>query len=279
MDSIRQGQKEELEQEKTTDLFALLREKQDITIRDDHFDFVSILDAVRRFQDHRCRFRLIDTGVFDAFELEWITNQGADLYTSDEIRTDLHELELINASSAKGNAIVALLVNGHLEAGEEDGSLSFFDLMNVGRAGVYIHLTNRKKTHDPARIAHLAYDCKKGGSWLVYYHHGPLSEPLIEVGSNGAWIHISDQSLEEENSHSLFRDIILSARSSGSNVILHWEKGVRLSLFEDAVKFGAVVLFKSALLDYKSPIKVLEKGMRKQRLDFKSYYLYPTVLP
>ncbi len=279
MENVRNEQKEDLEQEKKPDVFALLQKKQNITIRDDHFDFVTILDAVRRFKDTRYRFRLIDTGIFDPFELEWITSQGADLYTSDEIRTDAHELDLINASAGKGNAFVAFLVKSHLAADAEDESLSFFDLMNVGRSGVYIHLTNRKKTHDPARIARLAYDCKVGGSWVVYYHHGPLSEPLVEVGSNGAWIHISDQSLEEEKTRCLLRDVILSARSSGTNVILHWEKGTRYSLFEDAVKSGAVVLFKSALLDYKSPIKVLEKGMRRQRLDFKSYYLYPTVLP
>ncbi len=279
MDNIRQERKENLEQEKKPDLFALLQKKQDITIRDDHFDFETTLDAVRRFQDPRYRFRLIDTGIFDAFELEWITSQGADLYTSDKIRTDIHELELINSSAGKGNAIVAFLVNGHLADDEGDESFSFFDFMNVGRSGVFIHLTNRKKAHDTARIAQLAYDCKKGGSWLVYYHHGPLSERLVEVGSNGAWIHISGQDLEEEDNRSLLRDIILSTRSSGSNVILHWGKRIRYSLFEDAVESGAVVLFKSALLDYKSPIKVLAKGMRRQRLDFKSYYLYPTVLP
>jgi len=217
MDNVRQEQKENLVQERITDLFSLSQKGQNITIRDDQFDFGTILDAVRRFKDKRYRFRLIDTGIFDPFELEWITSQGADLYTSDKIRNNVHEIDFVNASSRKGNAFVAFLVNGHLEADAEEGSLSFFDLMNVGRCGVYIHLTNRKKTHDPAHIARLAYNSKKGGSWLVYYHHGPLSESLVEVGGNGAWIHISDQSLEEEKSQTLVRDIILSARSSGSN--------------------------------------------------------------
>jgi hypothetical protein len=278
MDNERQEQKEASLPETNPHLFSLLQKKQNITIRDDHFDFETILDAVRRFKDKRYRFRLIDTGIFDPFELEWITAQGADLYTSDKIRTDVHELELINASSKKGDAFVAYLVSGHLDA-EAEAPLSFFDLMNVGNCGAYLHLSSREKTHDPAQIARLAYSCTKGGSWLVYYHHGPLQESLVEVGRNGAWIHISDQSLEGEQSRSLARDVVLSARSSGANLILHWEKGVQISLLEEMIKAGAVVLFKSALFDYKSPIKVLEKGMRRNRLDFRSYYLYPTVLP
>jgi hypothetical protein len=278
MDKERQEQKEALLPETNPDLLSLLQKKQNITIRDDHFDFETILDAVRRFKDKRFRFRLIDTGIFDPSELEWVAAQGADLYTSDEIRTSVHELELINDSSRKGDAFVAYLVNGHLDV-EAEAPLSFGDLMNVGRCGVYLHLSNREKTQDPAQIARLAYSCRKGGGWLVYYHHGPLRESLVEVGRNGAWIHMSDQSLEGEQSRSLARDVVLSARSSGTTLILHWEKGVQISLLEDVVKAGAVVLFKSALFDYKSPIKVLKKGIRRKRLDFKSYYLYPTVLP
>ncbi len=279
MDNDRQEHGEATLQESMPDLYSLMQKKQNITVRDDQFDFETILDAVRRFNDKRYRFRLIDTGIFDPSELEWITGQGADLYTSDRIRTNVHDLELINSSSRKANAFVAYFVNGHLESDTVEAPLSFSDLMNLGRSGVYIHLTNRHKAHDLARMALLAYSCRKGGGWLVYYHHGPLLESLIEVGSNGAWIHISDQGLEEEQSQSLMREIILSAQSSGTNLILHWDKGARLSLLEDAVRAGAVVLFKSALFDYKSPIKVLEKGMRRKRLDFKSYYLYPTVLP
>ena len=279
MDRNRQEQTETLHQDKNTDLFSLLQKKQDITIRDDHFGFETILDAIRRFKNKKYRFRLIDTGIFTPFELEWITGQGADLYTSDKIRANVQELELINASSRKGDAVVAYLVSGHLEADTEEAPLTFSNLMDVGQNGLYIHLTNRNKIHDPAHMALLAYSCRKGGSWLVYYHHGPLQESLAEVGGNGAWIHISDQSLGEEKSHSLVKDIILSARSSGTNLILHWEKGVRFSLLEDVVKSGAVVLFQSALFDYKSPIKALEKEIRRKRLDFRSYYLYPAVLP
>lgn len=283
MENDRQRSKQALlqekEEEKDSDPISLLQQKRDVTIRDDHFDFETILDAVRRFKDKKYRFRLIDTGNFGPCELEWITAQGADLYTTDEIRSSARELELINAASRKRNALLAYLITHRLEADAEEGRLSFFDLINLGRSGVYIHLTNRKNPQEPALMASLAYSCRKGGSWLVYYHQGPLQESLVEVADSGAWVHITDQSLEEEQSRSLVRDMVLSAQSSGANLVLHWEKGVPFILLEDLVKAGALVLFKSILFDYRSPFKILEKEIRKKRLDYRSYYLYPTVLP
>jgi hypothetical protein len=278
MDKESQEEREPLRLKKTSELFSLLKKKQNITVRDDQYDFFMLLDAIRQFRDKRYRFRLIDTGRFDPYELEWITSHGADLYTSDETRTDVHDLELLSAATRKGNAVVAYLINGKLEA-EEEGNLSFSDLMNVGRSGVYMHLTNRHRSRDIQQIVRLAYNCAKSGSWLVYYHHGILETSLLELGRNGAWIHIKDTSLEGEESQSVVRDIVLSAQSAGSNLVLHWDEGNNFSLLEDIVKAGAVVLFKSPLFDYKSPLKVLEEGIRRMRLDFRTYYLHPSVLP
>jgi hypothetical protein len=274
-----QEEKEPLFLDEKEELFSSMQKKQNVTVRDDHFDFNTLLDAARLFKDRSFRFRLIDTGVYDSFELEWITAQGADLYTSDKVRPDVRELELINASSKRGNAIVAYLVDSRSEADGEEAEVSFIDLVNAGRSGVYIHLTGRERTQGTAQIALLAHNCRRGGSWLIYYHHGSLEESLVEVGGSGAWIHISDRSLADEQSRSWVRDIVRSTQSSGANLVLHWEKGVQFSVLEDVVKAGAVVLLKSALFDSKSPIKALEKGIRRKRLDYRSYYLYPTVLP
>ncbi|UCE42538.1 MAG: hypothetical protein JSV17_06170 [Candidatus Aminicenantes bacterium] len=262
----------------TVELFSLLKKKQNITVRDDQYDFSTLLDAVRQFRGRRYRFRVIDTGRFDPFDLEWITGHGADLFTSDEARTQVHDLELISAASKRGNAFVSYLINRNWEDGGKD-DLIFSDLLNVGRCGVYLHLTNRQQPRDIQQVARLAYNCAQGGSWLVYYHHGPLEESLMELGRNGAWIHMTDQSLEEEAGQDMVRDIVLSTRSSGSNVVLHWDGGNNFALLDDIVKAGAVVLFKSPLFDYKSPLKVLEKGIRRKRLDFRAYYLHPSVLP
>lgn len=278
MDNERQEEREPASPKKASELFSLLKKKQNITVRDDQYDFSTLLDAVRQFRDRRYRFRVVDTGRFNPFELEWITSHGADLYTSDETRTYVHDLELISAASRKGNAFVSYLINGKWdEGGEEDPTFS--DLMNVGRCGAYLHLTNRQQPRDILRVARLAYNCTQSGSWLVYYHHGPLEKSLLELGRNGAWIHMTDQSLEGEESQAMIRDIVLSTRSAGSNVVLHWDNGNNFSLLDDIVKAGAVVLFKSPLFDYKSPLKVLEEGIRRKRLDFRAYYLYPSVLP
>jgi predicted short-subunit dehydrogenase-like oxidoreductase (DUF2520 family) len=90
---------------------------------------------------------------------------------------------------------------------------------------------------------------------------------------------MTDQSVEGEEDRAVIRDIILSARSAGSNLVLHWNNGNDISLLDDIVKSGAVVLFKSPLFDFRSPLKELEKGIRRKRLDFRTYYLHPSVLP
>lgn len=278
MDKETHEEREHALPKKASELFSLLKKKQNITVRDDQYDFVLLLDAVRQFRDRRYRFRLIDTGRFDPFELEWITSHGADLYTSDNARPRVHDLELVSASARKGNAFVACLINGKLDA-EGENVLSFTDLVNVGRSGVYLHLTNRDHVRDTQQMSRLAYDCAKNGSWLVYYHHGPLEASLLELGRSGAWIHITDRSLEEEESQSMVRDLVHSAQSADSNLILHWDNEDKFSLLDDIVNAGAVVLFKSPLFDYKSPLKVLEKGIRRNRLDYRTYYLHPSVLP
>jgi hypothetical protein len=277
MDNERQADREMVQSKKTSDPLSLLKRKQNITVRDDQYDFSTLLDAVRQFRDKRYRFRLIDTGRFDPFELEWITSHGADLYTSDETRSNGHDLELISAATRKGNAVVACLINGKMEE-EGENILSFSDLMNVGRSGVYMHLTNRHQTRDLRQVTRLAYNCTRSGSWLVYYHHGPLESSLMELGRNGAWIHIADQSLVGEESQSLIRDIVFCAHSAGSNLVLHWDDGAKFSLLDDIVKAGAMVLFKSPLFDFKSPLKVLERRIRRKRLDFRAYYLHPSIL-
>ena len=278
MDNERQEDREAASFKKALELSSLIKQKQNITVRDDQYDFSTLLDAVRQFRDSRYRFRVIDTGRFEPLELEWITGHGADLYTSDDARKRVHDLEIITASAKKGKAFVSYLINGKWENGGEDG-LTFSDLMNMGRCGAFLHLTNRKRPRDIRQVAGLAHNCAQTGSWLVYYHHGDLEKSLLELGRSGAWIHMHEQSLEGEESQSLIRDIILSARFAGSNVVLHWDGGEDFDLLDDVVKAGAVVLFKSPLFDYRSPLKVLEKGIRKKRLDFRAYYLHPSVLP
>jgi hypothetical protein len=279
MDNEEQKLEDSTPQEDVSETLLKEGKGEDITVRDDRFEFPLLLDTVRRFRGRTHRFRLIDTGRFSSFELEWLAGAGADLYTSDDRRSNAHELELINASSKKGKALVALFFNGEISEGEQEKSLSSIELMNLGRSGVYIHVSNKKIKRDLSVLAHLADNCRKGGSWLVYYHHGALETTVVGLAQNGAWIHISDLSLADIENPSLVKDIVKSAYSSGGNLVLHWEKGVPFFLLSDIVKAGAVVLFESVLFDFKSPFRFFKEKTREKKLDSKAYYLYPHVLP
>ena len=279
MDSKKQELKESPRPEDASDLLFMVRGSKDITVRDDQYEYPILLDAVRRFRDRRHRFRLIDTGRFSSFELEWLAAGGADIYTSDDARSNAQELEIVNASSKRGDAAVVLFYKGALGTEEEGESLSLTELMNLGRSGVYVHVSNKKTKRDLSLLVQLAHNCRKGRSWLVYYHHGSLEMPVVDLAQNGAWIHIADLSLADEESQSIVKDVTRSACSSGGNLVLHWEKGIAFSLLDDIVQAGAVVLFRSALFDFKSPYRVIEEQVRRRKLDYRAYYLYPDVLP
>ncbi len=279
MDNEEQELKKSARPEDAFDLLSMVEKGEDITVRDDQFEFSAFLDAVRLFRYRRHRFRLIDTGRFSTSELEWLSEGGADLYTSDDTRSNAQELDLIIDSSKRGSALVALFYEGDLGAEEREESLSLSELMNLGRSGLYIHVSNKKAEKDLSALAQVAYNCRKGGSWLVYYHHGSLEARILDLARNGAWIHMSDLSLADTEAQSIVKDLIQSTSSSDGNLVLHWEKGIPYFLLDDVLKAGAAVLFRSSLFDFKSPFRVLEEKARGRTIDYRAYYLYPDVLP
>jgi hypothetical protein len=260
------------------ELFSSAERDEDITVRDDQFEFSVLFDAVRMFRHRKPRFRLVDTGRLDPVKLEWLAGNGADVYTSDEARSKAQELEIINSAAKKGKTLMAYFLHGSLQPEEGETELSFSDLLNAGRSGVYFYISNKNEERDIGQLGQLAYECSKGGSWLVYYHYGPLSVSMMGLCQCGSWIHVSDRSFEQEKDPSLVRDLVLSARSAGSNIVLHWDKGATFSVLDEVVKAGAIIRFKSTLFDYRSPFKDLERQARKRDLDFRAYYLYPTFL-
>ncbi len=264
---------------KAYELLSWAEKGGDVTVRDDQHEFSCLLDSVKICRQSGCRFRLIDSGKFDRFQLEWLAEAGADLYTSDEARAEASELELVNRACKKGGAIVAYFHHRPLESEEESSSVSFSNLKDMGRSGIYLYLSNRERKREISQLNELAYACRKGGSWLVYYLHGSLKSPLEDLAKNGAWIHISDQSFEALEDPTLVLDKVRSTISAGARLILHVEKGLDFSLLCDVIKTGVYVLFKSSLFDYKSPFRTLERKARKRKLDFRAYYLYPTFLP
>ena len=264
---------------KTYELLSWARKGEDITVRDDQYDFPCLLDSVKLCRQRGFRFRLVDSGKLDYIQLEWLAKAGADIYTSDNARTDFSELEIVNRACRRGGAIIAYFHHGSLESDEESRSISFSDLKDMGRIGIYLHLTNRERKRDLSQLNELAYACRKGGSWLVYYLHGSLESSLEELGRNGVWIHISDQSLQELEDPTFVINKVKSVISAGAKLVLHLEKGLDFSLLCKIAKTGTFILFKFSIFDYKSPFRILEKKARKRKLDFRAYYLYTTFLP
>jgi len=265
--------------EKAFELVSLAKAGRDITLRDDQHDFPVLLDSVRLCRQRGFRFRLIDSGKLDRYQLEWLGEAGADFYTSDEARAGFFELELVNKACKRGRAFVAYFHHAPIELSKEKDSFSFSELQEMGRCGVYLHITNREKPRDISQLSELAYACQKGGSWLIYYHHGLLEPSFSELGRNGAWIHVSDQSLAKAENTTLILDQVKSLLAAGAKLVIHLEKGMDLPLLRDVMAAGVFVLFKSSLFDYKSPFRILERKAAKRKLDFRAYYLYPDFLP
>jgi len=264
---------------KAYELLSWAGKGTDITVRDDQHEFPWLLDSVKLCRKKGARFRLIDSGKLDRFQLEWLAGAGADLYTSDEARAEASELEHVNRTCQKGGAFVAYFHYGSLESEEESSSISFLDLKDMGRSGIYFYLSNREMKREISKLNELAHACRKGGSWLVYYLHGSLENSLEDLARNETWIHVTDQIFQEPEDPTLVLDKVRAAVSAGAKLILHVEKGLDLSLLRDVIKTQAFVLFKSSLFDYKSPFRALERKTRKRKLDFRAYYLYPTFLP
>lgn len=269
----------EEEPKKTYELLSLASKGEDVTVRDDLYDFSCLMDSVKLCRRRGCRFRLIDSGRLDLFQLEWLGEAGADIYTSDEARSDASELELVDRACKRGGAIVSYFHHGPLEPEVESNSTAFSGLQKIGINGIYLHFSDRENTRDISRLNDLAYACRRGGSWLVYYHHGILESSFEELGKNGAWIHVSDESLKEPEDGTQALDKVKSLLSAGVKLVIHLEKGLDFFLLRDIMKTGAFILFKSSLYDYRSPFRILEREARKRKVDFRAYYLYLTFLP
>lgn len=280
--------KEEIKEEKEPesldrayDLLSQAEEGKQMTVRDDQYDFFWLLDSAKLCRGRGARFRLIDSGALEFSQLEWLAQAGADLFTSDRARCKALELEILNKVCRESGGFIAIFIHGQLESteGEEKPAfLSFQELLNLARSGVFLHLSNKDQKRDFSHLISLAYSCQRGGSWLVYYHHGPLEAWLEELGRSKVWIHLSDWSVENED-HTLILDTIKSARGAGANLVLYLEKGLETHLLQDIVGAEAFLQFDLTQLAGRQPFRTILKGLKGRSLDSRAYYLYPHFLP
>jgi hypothetical protein len=264
---------------KIFDLLSRAEKEAEITVRDDQHEYSTLLDAAKICRRRGGRFRLVDGGKFTLFDLEWLAEAGADIYTSDEARADKTELGFLAKACAIESSVVAFFQHGELREDPEGGPCSPGFLLDIGRSGVDLHLTNREKPRDFEGMAGLAYACRQAGSFFVYYHHGRPVPGLEDMARNGSWIHLSDRSFQAEEDAPLLADLIRQAAPAGSGLILHVEKGQGLSVLRELFGAGAYLLFKTPPGESGSSLRAFEIEARKRAPGFRTFYLYTTFLP
>ena len=270
--------KNEPEQEDLQSSVDNISGKMDLTFRDDQHDYAWLLDVLRMRKPRGNRFRLVDSGVLEGHRIEKMVGMGADLYTSDRVRKDVLELEFILKAAKSGGTIVASLLQNEIVSEEEPGFIPLASLANLGRQGLFFHVSNRERDRKLADLSQIAVECRKGSSRLIYYHHGPMTPEFVGLAKEGIWIHVSNKSIQSEDDLFLFLDMTSAARLSGANCVLYVEKEMSLSSLREVVKSPAIVLFKTTPVDFKSPFKPLADEAMKKHLDFRAFYLYSTFL-
>ncbi|MBN1272677.1 MAG: hypothetical protein JXB26_10460 [Candidatus Aminicenantes bacterium] len=267
--------------EKALELVEQASKDKRLTVRDDLFEFPVLLDAARICRKRGGRLRLIDTGKFDFFHLEWLGKAGMDFYTGSDRRTDLVKLNYINEACKKSGGTVFYFIKGPLKEDEteaKEDTLSFSDLKDMRRMGIDLHLSSREKAWDLSKLKELAESLKKRCSELVYYHHGKFDKDLIGLASKGVWIHLSGDSLDQDEKDTELFDTLCAAGNAAKRLIFHIENLPDPSLLVFLLKAGAHLLFKNRLFDYRSPYRPIVRAAEKKRLSERAYYLYSMIL-
>lgn len=247
---------------------------QGLTVRDDQQALAWLLDAARTARRHGRRFRLVDSGRLDVSSLEWLAKAGADLYTADDIRPDVPALVRIRkAGRASGSRTVFFLYNPiePIEAAPATGALSLEMVIELVRSGVDLHVSNRKKSRDPAALLNLAASRRAGGAEVVYYHHGPLIKELAHLAEAGAWVHVSSSKRDFNAAElAVLRDIgRAGGRAAGGGLVVHVDAGIERAVLEEIRKSGAHIIFNIPF----------ERTLWRPSLPWRAYYLDTTFLP
>jgi hypothetical protein len=264
---------------KTYELLDRIRLGRDIVIRDDQFDREALFDAAHRARSKRIRVNLLDTGRFEASELEWLAEERVRFYTSDEARRGEAELSRVLKACRTARSFLAYFQNGSLEDGAGAPGISLSGLRNLVSSGVDLHLSNRIHARESGVLKDFADDAREGKCFLVYYHHGALTVDMTELAGRGAWIHFSDRNLGASGAADLGSEIVRSASAAGSRVAITVEQGLPLSVLEHLFEAGAVVLFQTPPSDGRSLQKPFEAKARKRNLPARAFYLSTAFLP
>jgi len=246
-----------------------------LVVRDDQYDFYWLEEAARKTRKKGYRFSLIDTGFLPSEKIEWLATAGADIYSSDEAQREITQLEFIQVVCRRGRSILAYFFRGSLNSDET--STVGQSLSNLGAQGVFLHLANREEEEIKLMVP-LALECRRGGSWLVYYHRGSLEEYLYPLAEAGVWLHLSSQQIRTEKEETVLLELAKLCQKKGGNIILYLENELSLIFLDDLLRAGGFLVFLHQLYDYRSPFRPLQEEARRRKLDWRAYYLYPKLL-
>ena len=252
----------------------------DLVVRDDAADFPALRDAAKSRRGSGSPLKVIDAGKLPAPELEWLGRAGTVIYSSDAAGRTARELVLVSDAARKGGASVSYFHHGPFVEGEGgSGSLlRFADLIELGRSGLHLYVSNAKIPRDFVALDALAYACEKGGSTFAYYHHGALAPGLEDLARRGAWIHVHVRSVASDADAVFLADCARAAHPSGAGIVLHVDDLVDPARIADLIEAGVHFLFLTPPRDYRSPVRPLEEKARRRPLDPRSYFLYPAFM-
>lgn len=263
----------------TYELLDRVRTRQDLTIRDDQFEHEVFLDAAAYARRRRIPMSLVDTGRFSVGELESLARRGVRVCTSDSARPRPEEMEIIVRACRASRSFLAFLLEADWPAGDEAGPWSARALSDLVASGMDLHVSNRHWDRDPGVLGELARQAGLGRGFLVYYHHGPLVAELAEPASLGAWIHLSDRSLPDDDAVAVACGIAREAVAGGSRAVLTTERPLAAGVLEGLWKAGAVLRFLTPPVEARSSLGAIERKAGKRKLPARAVYLSGVFLP
>jgi hypothetical protein len=250
----------------------------EVTVRDDQYDFPWLLDAVHSCKRHGGRFRLVDSGKSDTVLLAWLAEAGADIYTSDEARPAPGDMIPVRLSARKRGALTFYYIGGET-TGSSVPAAFLPDLIELGRTGADLHLSNREKPRDVALLVDLARACTAGLGRLVYYHYGRLAELLEDLALAGGWAHWASGRPSPDRDAFLLKDILRACRKTGAGLILHPDASWPLPFVKEAFEAGAFLQLQEQPAGRASSRTSMESEASRRRPDVRAFYLQRDFLP
>ncbi len=261
------------------ELLDRVRTRQDLVIRDDQFEFTALLEAARYASRRHIPLSVLDTGRFGLNELESLAKTGARILTSDEARPKPDEWEILLEACRAAGTHLAVFWNGPLPAADGSTAVSPHVLEGLLERGLDLHVSNRLLPRDPGALAALAASARKGKSFFVVYHTGPLVEGLVETAGHRAWIHIADASIPDGPAAGLAVGIARAAAGSGSRAVVRVERGLELARLEELWAAGAALLFLTPPSDDRSLLRPVERKAARRKVPGRAFWLSTAFLP